>query len=94
MPVTWLEAAVTDLLEIRAFIAEHNPTAAEAVGDRIASVVERLETLPLSGRTGRVPGTRELVVPDLPYIVTYALREDEVVILALRHAARLWPEHF
>lgn len=66
MPVTWLEADLTDLLEIRALIAEHNPTAANAVGDRIASFVERLEAMPLSGRVGRVARTRELVVPGCP----------------------------
>lgn len=62
------------------------------MGDRIATVVDRLEVLPQSGRIGRVAGTRELVVPGLPYIVTYTMREDEVVILAVRHAARLWPQ--
>ncbi len=94
MPVTWLEAVVNDLLDIRAFIAEHNPAAVDAVGDRIASVVDRMDTLPLSGRGGRVAGTRELVVPGLPYIVTYALREDEVMVRTVHHAARLWPDKF
>lgn len=45
------------------------------------------------GRIGRARGTRELVFPDLPYIVVYRVT-DSVEILALVHAARQWPEDF
>ncbi|MCA1598486.1 MAG: type II toxin-antitoxin system RelE/ParE family toxin, partial [Chloroflexi bacterium] len=46
------------------------------------------------GRTGRVEGTRELVVSRTPYIVAYRVRDDEVIVLAVQHAARLWPARF
>jgi toxin ParE1/3/4 len=46
------------------------------------------------GRTGRVAGTRELVIAGLPYIVPYYLKGQEVRILAVMHAARKWPDEF
>ena len=33
------------------------------------------------GRFGRIPGTRELIVPGLPYIVPYRIRDEIVEIL-------------
>ena len=57
-------------------------------------IVERIAVLyyfPRVGRVGSVPGTRELVVPDTPYIVIYRLTE-RVEVLRIRHGAQLWPE--
>jgi plasmid stabilization system protein ParE len=41
---------------------------------------------------GRIPGTRELVVPGLPYIVLYEVADTAVQILHIYHGARNWPE--
>ena len=48
------------------------------------------------GRTGRVPGTRELLVPSTPYSVAYTVdsRRDVVQVLAVIHGARLWLANF
>jgi toxin ParE1/3/4 len=48
----------------------------------------------MSGRTGRVAGTRELVVSKTPFIVAYALDHESVVVLAIYHGAQKWPEVF
>jgi toxin ParE1/3/4 len=56
--------------------------------------VGRLAGLPRLGRPGRVEGTRELVVPNTPYIVAYAIIEDRVAILSVLHSARRWPDRF
>ena len=45
---------------------------------------------PGSGRAGRVPGTKELVVPHTPYIVPYRVKDDTVQILRIYHASRKW----
>ena len=43
---------------------------------------------------GRVDqGTRELVVPGLPYIVVYRVGSDAVEILRVYHTAMNWPQH-
>ncbi|MGC1951705.1 MAG: type II toxin-antitoxin system RelE/ParE family toxin [Gammaproteobacteria bacterium] len=43
---------------------------------------------PYSGRLGRVEGTRELVIPKLPYIVAYAVSGDQLAVRAVLHHAR------
>jgi plasmid stabilization system protein ParE len=49
---------------------------------------------PAMGRPGRVSGTRELVVPDTPYIVPYRVRRNAVEVLRVFHAAGKWPSGF
>jgi toxin ParE1/3/4 len=59
-------------------------------------MIQNIETLlaknPEMGRPGRVPGTRELVVPKTPFIVPYRLVGNTVQILRIFHSARRWPE--
>jgi toxin ParE1/3/4 len=57
----------------------------------IATAVNRLADFPALGRPGRKPGTRELVIPRLPYIVIYRVRGERVQILRVLHTARERP---
>jgi toxin ParE1/3/4 len=52
----------------------------------------RLEHFPLSGRLGRIEGTRELVVSGLPYVIPYRVVDDVVLISSVIHTSRKWPE--
>lgn len=79
--------AASDLVAIHEYIAADNPVAASAVITRIRQSVERLLLFPKSERLGRVPGTRELIVPNLPYIVVYQISDDLIDIVAVAHAA-------
>jgi addiction module RelE/StbE family toxin len=92
--VRWLRRALEGLEEEAAYIARDDPDAAVRVVTRIASSVDRLATHPASGRPGRVPGIRELIVPGTPYLVAYRVRGETVEILRLLHGARKWPEKF
>ena len=94
MKLVWTATAARDLREVRRTIAEHDPAAARRVVAALRQVSERLLVFPHSGRPGRVPGTRELVIPGLPFILPYTVRGDRVVILAVIHATRSWPESF
>ena len=94
MRVRWLRRALINLDDEAEYIARDNPGAAARIVDRIATSVDRLATHPASGRPGRVPGTRELVVTGTPYIVPYRVRGDTVEILRVFHAARKWPNGF
>ena len=86
----WKAAAVTDLLAIVDYISDDNPDAALALMVEIQSKVEKLSSLPKLGRTGRVDGTRELVVrPN--YIVVYAEAPAILTVLRVLHAAQMWP---
>jgi toxin ParE1/3/4 len=58
---------------------------------RIVEMVRLLSALPRLGRAGRKQGTREFVVPHLPYIIVYRVdiaEEDELVILGIFHGAQ------
>jgi toxin ParE1/3/4 len=90
--VRWLRRALRNLDEEADYIARDDPDAAARMVQRIATAVEQLTIHPSSGRIGRVPGTRELVVTGTPYIVPYRVRGDAVEILRVFHAARKWPD--
>ncbi len=84
MRVRYRLAALADLSHIYSHINKDDQNAARTVVRRIRTTVNRLELFPRSGREGVKPGTFELVVPGLPYIV-----EPEIVdIVAVFHAAQ------
>jgi len=91
--VRWLRRALNDLDAAEAWIARDNPGAASEIVLRIVKTVGLLKAQPGLGRPGRVPGTRELVVPETMFIVPYRVREDVVEVLRVYHSARIWPEH-
>ncbi len=94
MRIRWLRTALVNLDAEAEHIARDNPAAASRVVASIVDAVKRLRNFPASGRPGRVPGTRELVIPGTPYIVPYRVRGDTLEILRVFHAARRWPNHF
>jgi toxin ParE1/3/4 len=79
---------------IAQFIAERNPAAARQVGARIRETIELLGVYPNIGREGALAGTRELVVPSLPYIVVHRIETGDdpaVTILGVYHGAQMRP---
>jgi toxin ParE1/3/4 len=93
MNIVWSQEAVEDLASLRAYIAEDNPAAARRVVLQIIQNVEQfLPGNPQIGRAGRVPGTRELVIPRTPYIVPYRFQRTTIQILRVYHGARRWPD--
>jgi addiction module RelE/StbE family toxin len=94
MKIQWSSTAVSDLEAIREYIANDSPAAARRVAKRIKEAVNRLSNFPLSGRSGRVPGTRELVIPGTSYIAAYTIEGSEVLIAAVLHGRQNWPESF
>jgi len=95
MTPIWSPEAIDDLNALRAFIAEDDPAAAQRIALHILHNVETLlSKQPETGRPGRVPGTRELVIPNTPFIVPYRLQGKSIQILRVYHGARRWPETF
>jgi toxin ParE1/3/4 len=95
MNIVWSPQAISDLAALRAYIAEDNEAAAQRVAlDIIRNIEQLLSDNPDMGRPGRVPGTRELVVPRTPYIVPYRIRDNRLQVLRVYHGARKWPEKF
>jgi toxin ParE1/3/4 len=95
MKILWSLKAIQDLDSLRAYIAEESPANAQRVVLRILHDVEELlPDHPPMGRAGRVPGTRELIVPRTPYIVPYRVDRQTIQILRVYHGARRWPDSF
>lgn len=94
MRVKWLKRALENLSAEADFVAEENPAAAARLVESILNATDRLAEFPAMGRPGRVSGTRELVIPGLPYIIPYRVRANAVEILRVFHSARQWPESF
>jgi toxin ParE1/3/4 len=80
--------AQRDLNEIDDYVTQDNPAAAVRLLDEIRNGVGRLATFPHMGREGLVPGTRELVMAGLPYVIAYRLRQGAIEVLAVLHTAR------
>ena len=91
MTIVWSPAAVEDLKRLRATIEQHDPRAAAKVARAILRRVESLAEFPGQGKPGRVPHTRELVIPDTPYLVVYTAVDRTVRIVTVLHTARKWP---
>ena len=91
MTLVWSARAVRNLAQLRAFIAADRPTAAAETANAILSSVEFLAERPALGRPGRLPGTRELVVPGT-YLVPYRVRGERLEVIAILHGRQRWPD--
>jgi len=91
MKIIWTPRAADDLEYVVHEISADRPDAAVRVAAKIYNHILMLATMPHMGRTGELPGTRELVFHPWPYIAVYRLSDDAVRILRIRHAAQLWP---
>jgi len=92
MRVVWSRRALQHLAELRRYIARDDPRAAQRVAVRIVESVDLLAVHPHMGRAGRVIGTRELVVPDTPYIIPYRVKEGRLELIAVFHGKQKWPK--
>jgi len=93
--ILWTEAASADLDSIAAYIVKDSPGASIRLILLIIDNVEKiLPANPAAGRPGRVPGTRELVIPGTDYIVAYRVKNMHIQILRVLHGARKWPSQF
>lgn len=91
MRVRWLHMALLNLDQEAGYIAQDNPKAAAEFVLHFRDSAPMLAEQPNLGRLGRIPGTRELIVVNLPYILPYRVRSDHVEILRVFHTARKWP---
>jgi toxin ParE1/3/4 len=93
MTLLWSPESIHDLIALRAHIVEHDPAAAKRGALHILYCVESLLLEnPKLGAPGRVPGTRELVIPKTPYIVPYRVRGSTIEITRVYHTSRRWPD--
>ncbi len=92
MTLQWSPESIHDLIALRAHIADHDPAAAKRVALHILYCVEyMLSKNPKLGAPGRVPSTRELVIPKTPYIVPHRVRGTKIEIARIPHLPP-WPD--
>ena len=91
MQVRWSTAAASDLENIADYVFEKTPENAARLIRGICDAVFALRIYPNRGRPGKKSGTRELVLPTLPYIVVYKVASDVLHIVRILHGAQDWP---
>lgn len=90
MKVRWTPEAEDDRAKIFDYIAVDSPRSAVKIDDLFSKTAARLADHPKFCRTGRIPGTREVIVHK-SYCLVYEIAQDTVWVLALVHTARQWP---
>lgn len=85
--VTWSTRALIDLDQIAAYIGMFDSHAAVRIRSELEALGNSLGDFPNRGRPS-VRGTREMVTVR-PYIVRYRVVREHVLILSIRHSARL-----
>jgi toxin ParE1/3/4 len=91
MKLRWSPEAAAEFAHLVRHIRKDNPSAATRVARVVVGGIAQLKKFPNLGRPGRVDGTRELVLPPLPFVVVYRIREDYVEIARVLHGAQRWP---
>jgi addiction module RelE/StbE family toxin len=91
MRLRWTPAAADDLESIKDYLTQHLPSFAQSTILEIYQTILSLRSTPYRGRAGREEGTRELVLPRLPYIVVYRVKDNDVEILYIYHVAQNRP---
>lgn len=91
MIIRWTEGAAENLHQVEKYIAQDSSSAAVATVIKIIDAAQMLADYPAVGKRGRERGTRELVVAGLPFIIIYAVRQDELIIIRVLHSAMKYP---
>ncbi len=80
--------ALADLNAVLDHIAAHSPQGARRVQRRIQAITELLSLHPGIGRRTDDPATRRMAASPYPYLIFYEATGAEIIIHAVRHAAR------
>jgi toxin ParE1/3/4 len=92
MLVRWTQPAADDLLHICYYTADHFGAAqARRVADAIYETATSLQEMPKRGRKGRKPGTREMLISGLPFVIIYRVGQEAVEISRILHTSQQWP---
>ena len=90
LPLVWRAEARNDLASVVRYIADRDPSAARRMKTVIETAVLPLAEHPYLFRSGRAPGTRELVAhPN--YVIVYRVLADRIEIVNVVHARQQYP---
>jgi toxin ParE1/3/4 len=80
--------ALIDLSMVLDHIAAHSPQGARRVQRRLQTIIDLLLQYPQIGRRTNDPTIRRMAVTPYPYLIFYEATQNEIIIHAIRHAAR------
>jgi toxin ParE1/3/4 len=80
--------ALADLNSVLDYIAAHSPQGARRVQARIQAIIDLLLLYPGIGTRTDDPAIRRMTALPYPYVIFYEATEAEIIIHAIRHAAR------
>ena len=90
MQIICEQDAITDLTELRHYLAQFNQTAAKNIAGIIIVSANLLIDNPTLGKAGRLHETRELVIPNTSYTLIYYIESQSISILRVFHQSRKW----
>lgn len=88
MKVRYTLPALADLESVLAYLAEHSPQGLRRVQASFGNVERLLARHPHSGAQTRLAWLRRIRTAPFPYLIFYEVADAEIVIHAVRHAAR------
>jgi toxin ParE1/3/4 len=96
MKLRYSRLALRQINAISSYLEQRSPAAARHVGRQIRDAVHMLLQFPDIGHSGTAVGTREIIVPGVPYIVVYRVyrragTDGELRIAGIYHGAQLRP---
>ena len=86
--VRYTTPALEDLDGILNYVATRSPQGAQKVKARLRLLIGLLPAHPLMGARTDDPAIRRLIIAPFPYLLFYEVLDDEIIIHAIRHAAR------
>lgn len=84
----YTKPALDDLKDIAGYLDPRSPGGARQVRHRVKSLIEQLCDQPFLGKRTEDPTIRRLTAVPYPYLIFYEVTEEDIIIHAVRHAAR------
>lgn len=88
MKVRYTLPALADLNAILDYIAAQSPQGAKRVQSRVQKIIELVALYPHIGVRTDDPTINRVVTTPYPYLIFYEVTDVEIIIHAVRHAAR------
>jgi plasmid stabilization system protein ParE len=71
-----------------AYVVVKSPAGAANIEGRMRALLTMLQIHPHAGAKTRLPGVRRIFLTPYPYLIDYAVGDDEILVLRFRHTAR------
>lgn len=90
--VRFTKAAVQDLEAAFDQAQQDGGDRPQRLAAGLENALHHLLAWPASGRPGRITGTREYLVPGMPFLLPYRMEDGALVVLRFLHSSRCWPQ--